>query len=89
MNVRYTLAGLAAILWIASFFLPAVDVGGHWQWGWEIGVSGWAGPLSAQFGWYANVIMIPALGALALGEAPDDFKQMSTPGAFPLPVLGQ
>lgn len=76
-RLRTWLAAIAAILWLASFFLPAVRTGQGWQMGWQIAVIGWCGPLAGQFGWYANAIMIPSLGMLALGESPSDFDKMS------------
>lgn len=68
-RLRYWLAGTAALLWFASFFLPAVRFGqDDWEPGWGVAVMGWAGPLQLQFGWYGNLVMIPALGRLAFGE---------------------
>jgi hypothetical protein len=80
-RLRYWLAGTAALLWFASFFLPAVRINQGWQMGWEIAAAGWAGPVVGQFGWYANVIMIPSLGMLALGESPSDLDKISKLGA--------
>jgi hypothetical protein len=79
-RLRYWLAGTAALLWVVSFFLPTVRIYQGWQMGWEIAAAGWAGPVVGQFGWYANAIMIPALGMLALGESPSDLDKMSKLG---------
>ena len=79
-RLRYSLAALAAGLWIASFFLPAVETGQGWHIGWQIAVAGWAGPLAMQFGWYANLLIIPALGMLALGEPRGDFDSIAKLG---------
>ena len=79
-RARYALACAAAILWIASFFLPAVKTGHGWEMGYAVAAMGWAGPLIGQFGWYANLIMIPGLGVLALGNPASSFDEMSKLG---------
>ena len=67
--IRQGLAVIATLLWMNSFFLPAVGFGqDDWELGWGVAVMGWAGPLQLQFGWYGNLVMIPALGRLAFGE---------------------
>jgi hypothetical protein len=71
-RIRYWLAATAAFLWLASFFLPAVRLGEDWELGWRVAEMGWAGPLVMQFGWYANLIMLPALGRLAFGKPGGD-----------------
>lgn len=71
MPIRYALALAFAVLWLGSFALPAVESVRGWHRGWEIASAGWAGIIIAQFGWYANPIMIPALGYLALAEDRD------------------
>ena len=48
--------------------------------GYHIAAIGWAGPLIGQFGWYANLVMIPALGVLALGDPREDFDAISKLG---------
>jgi hypothetical protein len=80
VRVRYSITLAAAALWIASFFLPAVRTGQGWQMGYQIAAIGWAGPLAGQFGSYANLVVIPALGVLALGDPREDFGEISKLG---------
>ncbi|RDV02546.1 hypothetical protein DXH95_11300 [Sphingorhabdus pulchriflava] len=59
-----TISLLALFLWSLSMFLPVVTFdnrgiptmldGAHFL------QNGWAGPIMLQFGWYANLLMIPA-----------------------------
>jgi hypothetical protein len=79
--IRYGLALIFATLWAASFILPAVKTSKGWYWGWEIALIGWLGPIIVQFGWYANIIMIPSLGYLALSEH-KDLKKAARRGTF-------
>ena len=62
--------------WVASLLLPVAD-SQHFDYvdridGWSMLKIGWLGPLILQFGWLANLIIIPALGVAAgqYGEAP-------------------
>jgi hypothetical protein len=67
--IRQGLAFIATLLWMSSFFLPAVRFSlDDWELGSAVAVMGWAGPFQLQFGWYGNLVMIPALGRLAFGE---------------------
>jgi hypothetical protein len=75
--VAKAFGGLAILAcWIASLLLPTIDTqtssGMVTDTGWTIAVVGWLGPLIGQFGWFANLILIPALGLAAgqFGRAP-------------------
>ena len=77
VRVRYSITLVAAALWIASFFLPAVRTRQEWLMGYHIAAFGWLGPLIGQFGWYANFVMMPALAVLALGDRRNDSRAFS------------
>lgn len=80
VRVRYLVTIAASALWIASFLLPVVRTRQEWLMGYHIAAFGWAGPLIGQFGWYANFVMIPAIGELALGGPRDDTGKISGMG---------
>lgn len=65
---RYLIASM--VLWAISNALPAVrfieepitaNPAYQTMFGWEFTILGWLGPLSGQFGWYANPLMLLAL----------------------------
>jgi hypothetical protein len=71
------LAVVAVLLWLASFFLPATWNGREWMIGYQIAAIGYYGPIIGQFGWYANLFIVPALGVLALGDPREDRAAIS------------
>lgn len=75
--MRKAVAGLAILAcWAVSLLVPAVDTatssGANAPTGWDIAMIGWLGPLTGQFGWFANLLLIPAIGLAAgqYGRAP-------------------
>lgn len=58
------IALLALLLWLLSMFLPVVTLNNGGVPTMLDGVhflqNGWAGPVMLQFGWYANLLMLPA-----------------------------
>lgn len=67
-------AGIAIMLWATSLFFPSLQAGagpGSASYrGFNILVTGWAGPIGGAFAWYANIPWVLEVIRQVKGEAP-------------------
>lgn len=71
---------VSAGLWLASLALPALRAEGANMPGLDVLVTGWLGPLTFTFAWYANPFWVAGAIFMALGKAPP--PAVVVPGLF-------
>ena len=66
------LMALCAPYRACGFDAPGAQLHGYW-----LLAIGWIGPLAANFGWYANVLLLMGVARLAMGRLPGNWTALA------------